>query len=145
MLKITKYSAIFNMYMAGRKMKEYDVVIIGAATSGSFFARKMAEQGFNVKVIEKLSQEKLGRRLDIFHVRKEDFEKIGIPVIEKGNPIHAFEFEEMYTKSPYDNYPKLTKDKIVGMHMPEYIALMNRWVEEKGAEFEYSAMMVFAP
>lgn len=120
-------------------MKKYDVAIIGAATSGSFFARKMAEQGFSVKVIEKLSQEKLGKRLDIFHVCKRDFGNFGIPEVEEGNPIHAFEFEDAYTKSPYDNYPKLTKDKIVGMHMPEYIALMNRWAEEKGAEFEYSA------
>jgi flavin-dependent dehydrogenase len=121
-------------------MKKFDVVIIGAATSGSFFARKMAEQGFSVKVIEKLSQDKLGKRLDIFHVCKRDFENFGIPVVEEGNPIHAFEFENAYTKSPYDNYPKLTKDIIVGMHMPEYIALMNRWAEEKGAEFEYSAI-----
>lgn len=120
-------------------MKKYDVVVIGAATSGSFFSRKMAEQGFSVKVIEKLSQDKLGKRLDIFHVCKRDFGNFGIPLVEAGNPIHAFEFENAYTKSPYDNYPKLTKDRIVGMHMPEYIALMNRWAEEKGAEFEYSA------
>lgn len=120
-------------------MKKYDVIIIGAATSGSFFARKMAEQGFSVKVIERLSQEKLGRRLDIFHVCKKDFANFGLPIVEEGNPIHAFEFENGYTKSPYDNYPKLTKDRVVGMHMPEYIALMNQWASEKGAEFEYSA------
>ena len=34
-------------------MKKYDVVVVGASTTGCWFAHKMAEQGFKVLVIEK--------------------------------------------------------------------------------------------
>ena len=30
----------------------YDVVIVGAATSGAWFGRKMAEKGYKVKIVE---------------------------------------------------------------------------------------------
>lgn len=120
-------------------MENYDVLIIGAATSGSFFAKKMAEKGYSVKVIEKLSPETLGKRLDIFHVLKRDFTTFGIPEVKEGDKEWAFEFTESLTISPYNNYPKMTMDTVVGMHMAEYILLMNRWAEKSGAVFEYSA------
>lgn len=36
-------------------MKKYDVLVVGASTTGCWFAYKMAEQGFNVLVIEKIN------------------------------------------------------------------------------------------
>lgn len=120
-------------------MSTYDVVIIGGATSGAWLARKMAKLGYKVKVIEKLSEEKLGRRLDIFHVAKREFERFGLPEVGYGDAEYAFSFDETLTSSPYNNYPKVTRDTIVGMHMAEYILLMNKLAKEDGAEIEYSA------
>lgn len=120
-------------------MNSYDVVVVGAATSGSFLARKLAEQGHSVLVIDKLTQETLGKRLDIFHVAKFEFAKHGLPLPKEGDPEWAFEFEDNVTLSPENKYPKCTKNRIVGMHMDKYIALLNRWAEEKGAKFLYGA------
>ncbi len=120
-------------------MQNYDVVIIGAATSGAWFARRMAEKGYKVKIIEKLSEKTLGRRLDIFHVAKREFERFGLPVVGNGDPEWAFSFDEALTVSPYNHFPKTTKDTIVGMHMAEYILLMNKLAIEAGAEIEYEA------
>ncbi len=117
----------------------YDVLIVGAATSGAWFGRTMAEKGYKVKIIEKLSEEKLGRRLDIFHVAKREFERFGLPMVGKGDPEWAFSFDETLTSSPYNNHPKVTRDTIVGMHMAEYILLMNKLAKEAGCEVEYSA------
>lgn len=117
----------------------YDVLVIGAATSGAWFARRMAEKGYKVKVIEKLSREKLGRRLDIFHVAKREFERFGLPVVGEGDAEYAFSFDETLTSSPYNRHPKVTRDTIVGMHMAEYILLMNKYAIEAGAEIEYEA------
>lgn len=120
-------------------MKNYDVIVIGAATSGAFFARRMAEKGYSVKVIEKLSKEKLGRRLDIFHMGKTEFKTFGLPEVHEGDPYWAFEFSNGYTAAPSGKYPKLSVYTVVGMHMYKYIELMNDWAKEKGAEFEYGA------
>ncbi|MBO5776100.1 MAG: hypothetical protein J6R35_01865, partial [Clostridia bacterium] len=84
---------------------KYDVVVIGAATSGAFFAKRMALKGYKVKVIEKLTKETLGRRLDIFHVAKAEFDRFGLPKVKEGDLEWAFEFDDNFTASPYDNYP----------------------------------------
>ncbi len=120
-------------------MDRYDVLVIGAATSGAWFSRQMAMLGYKVKVIEKLTEEKLGRRLDIFHVAKREFVRFDLPVVGEGDPEWAFSFDIGYTASPSDKYPKVTNDTIVGMHMAEYILLMNKQAKEAGAEIEYGA------
>jgi len=120
-------------------MQQYDVIIIGAATAGSFFARRMAERGHTVLILEKLPQDKLGTRLDIFHVGEGDFARYGLPRPHEGDPAWAFEFQENAACSPTGRYPKRTRIPIVGMHMPAYIARLNRWAEEGGAKIVYGA------
>lgn len=116
-----------------------DVLIVGGATSGSFFARRMAEQGFSVTVLDSSSEDKIGSKYDIFHMCKRDFEAFGLPAASKDDGTRAFEFSEGLTASPYGNFPKTTYDTVVGMHMHEYVLKMNRWAEEKGAQFIYGA------
>lgn len=118
---------------------KYDVLIVGGATSGSFFARRMAEQGFSVIVIDACTEEKIGSKYDIFHVCKRDFDNFGLPLPSKDDGTWAFEFSEGLTCSPYNNHPKTTYDTVIGMHMHEYVLKMNRWAIAKGAEFIYGA------
>lgn len=120
-------------------MKKYDVAVVGGATSGSFFAKKMAEKGYSVLVIEKNPPEKIGSRYDIFHIGRKEFEKFGIPRPVKGDKEWAFEFETNYTAAPSGKYPIKTFDPMVGLHMHEYTLLMNNWAKKYGAEFEYSS------
>lgn len=117
----------------------YDILIVGGATSGSFFARRMAEQGFSVAVIDAAAEEKIGSKYDIFHVCKRDFDNFGLPLPAKEDGTWAFEFSEGLTASPFGNFPKTTYDPVVGMHMHEYVLKMNNWAKEKGAQFIYGA------
>ena len=122
-------------------MEQYDVVIVGAATAGSYLARKIAEKGCSVLVLEQHPKEKLGRRLDIFHVAKADFARYGLPLPEKDDDF-AFEFSGGRTFSAFDRYPKKNTGTVVGMHMHRYIARLNNWAREAGAEFRYGAAFV---
>jgi flavin-dependent dehydrogenase len=122
-------------------MKKYDVVIVGAATTGSFFARRMAERGHDVLVIDKLPKDKVGAKYDIFHIAKSDFTRFGLPMPEEGDD-YAFEFTGGAAYSAFGNYPKETGGTTVGMHMHEYTMRMNRWAMEAGAEFRYGAEFV---
>ncbi len=122
-------------------MEQYDVIVVGAATAGSYFARKIAEAGHSVLVLDKLPKDSLGRRLDIFHVAAADFARFGIPLPEKNDDL-AFSFSGGQTFSAFDRYPKQSGTSVVGMHMPRYIARMNRWAQEAGAVFAYGAAFV---
>ena len=121
---------------------QYDILIVGGATSGSFFARRMAEQGYSVAVLDASPEERIGSKYDIFHMCKRDFNTFGLPEASKEDGTWAFEFTEGLTASPSGNYPKTTYDTIVGMHMHEYVLKMNRWAKEKGAEYIYGAKFI---
>lgn len=115
----------------------YDVLIVGAATSGAWFAHEMAKRGHRVKVIEKQSFEDFGRKYDIFHISREDFDRFGLPLAVPGDGAWAFEFHNFCTSSPTNRYPKRAKGHVVGLHMHEFIVKMNRWAQDAGADFEY--------
>ncbi len=103
---------------------EYDAVIIGAATSDAYFAKKMASKGHSVIMLEALSKEKLGTRMDIFHVTHTDLKTYDIPQVKQGDAAWAFEFTENHFSSPSNKYAVPTTSEIVGLHMHEYVALM---------------------
>ena len=52
-------------------MKNVDILIVGASTTGCWFAERMAREGFNVLVIEKELPENVSRSYDIFHMKTE--------------------------------------------------------------------------
>lgn len=90
----------------------YDVIVVGAATAGSYFARKLAENGVSVLVIDSKPVEKVGTKYDIFHVGREDFDKFGIPWPVKGED-YAFEFDSTHVCSAFGHYPKYSPGKVV--------------------------------
>lgn len=119
-------------------MKNYDVIVVGAATAGSYFARKLAENGVSVLVIDSQPEEKVGTKYDIFHVGRGDFDKFGLPWPEKGED-YAFEFESTHVCSAFGSYPKFSPGPVVGMHMHDYTLRLNRWAKDAGAEIKYEA------
>jgi choline dehydrogenase-like flavoprotein len=51
-----------------------DVIVVGAGTSGCYFAWRLSQAGFRTLVLEKQRLSELGRNIDIFHmdeIRKE--------------------------------------------------------------------------
>lgn len=120
-------------------MKNYDIIVAGASTTGSWFAEKMASKGFKVLVIEKCSRENLSRSYDIFHMGKEDMKKFGYPIPKSGDKDYAFEFVGGSAFSAYGNYPKKTYENTVGMHKHDYILRLNDNAVNAGAELIYEA------
>ena len=117
----------------------YDIVIIGAATSGAYFAKKMASRGYSVIMLEALSKEKLGTRMDIFHVSRTDLRTFDLPNVKEGDGAWAFEFTSNHFSSPSNKYMIPTSCETVGLHMHEYVALMVRDALDAGAKIEYGA------
>ena len=66
-------------------MKNYDVVIVGACTAGTYFSHLLAKEGLKVLVIDKDSEQNLCKRLDIFHFTRESYKQFDIPVSGPGD------------------------------------------------------------
>ncbi len=120
-------------------MKNYDIVIVGASTAGSYFARRMCEKGFSVLALDKSPKETISPAYDIFHMGRDEMEKFGLPEVHKGDGIWAFEFEEQMMMSAYGHYPKPSNSPVIGMHKHDYVVRMNEWAAEAGAEIIYNA------
>lgn len=120
-------------------MKQYDVIIVGGATSGSYFAKLLAEKGHKVLIIEKNSKSKVGSKYDIFHMPKKDFDHFNVPLPKKGDKEWGFEFERNVSLSAENKYPKVTSLEVVGLHMHEYVESLNDWCMSYGVEIEYEA------
>ena len=74
-------------------MKNYDLIIIGAGTSGAYLAHAVAKAGHSVLVIEKNSRDKAGTKYDIFHIERREFDRLGIPRPFEGDAAWAFDPE----------------------------------------------------
>ena len=121
-------------------MEKYDILVVGGSTTGSWFARRMAERGHKVLVIEKEKPDDVSRAYDIFHMSKKEMEQFGLEIPEEGSKEFGFFFEGSPMLSPYGNYPKKTVPRtIVGLHKHEYIMMMNDFAEKAGAQIIYGA------
>ena len=119
-------------------MDQYDLVVIGAGTTGAYLAEKMAKRGHSVLVIEKLPKTKVGRKYDIFHIEAKEFDRLEIPRPIEGDKAWAFEFEKNYNADPQNRFPKCQINPIVGLHMHDYTLLLDEKAEEAGAKLLYS-------
>lgn len=119
-------------------MKKVDVLIVGAATTGSYLARRMAQRGLNVLMIDRLSEEKIGTKYDIFHIGEPDFARFGLPMPLEGED-YAFRFSQSDSRSAFGRHPKPGSGTVIGMHLHDYTLRLNRWAKEAGAVIEYEA------
>lgn len=119
----------------------YDILIVGASTTGCWFAEKMASQGFRVLVVEKDEPVNVSRAYDVFHMSRPEMEQFGLIIPEPENPIRAFSFADSPMRSPYGNYPKASSGgpETIGLHKHEYIMLMAQRAIKAGAEIVYGA------
>lgn len=125
-------------------MKEYDILVVGASTTGCWFARQMAAQGFSVLVIEKEAPENVSRAYDIFHMTQGEMEQCDLDIPDDNSPLKAFSFFGSPMWSPYGNHPKgaISSTPTIGLHKHDYIMFMADKAKENGAEFIYGASFV---
>ena len=119
-------------------MKQYDIAIIGAATSGSFLARRLAEKGHSVLMLDAKAEAEIGARYDIFHIQEQDFQRFELPMPQEGEDF-AFRFTGGASYSAFDKHPKSSSGTTIGMHMHDYTLRLNRWAKEAGVEILYGA------
>ena len=56
-----------------------DVVVVGAGSSGCYFAWRLGQAGYRVIVLEKQPLEQIGQKIDIFHMDEVRFDEFGLP------------------------------------------------------------------
>jgi flavin-dependent dehydrogenase len=112
---------------------EADLVIVGAGTSGCYFAWRMAEAGFRAIVLEKRRIEDLGQQIDIFHMDTIRFEEFGIPLptgeelIGQHSTGLAWSPDlEVQNEVPYSFHV---------MHKPAFQQRLCRYAQQAGTEF----------
>ncbi len=122
---------------------KYDIIVVGASTTGAWFARRMAERGHSVLLLEKQEKYNISREYDIFHMGKGEMEKFGLEIPPEGSKEYEFTFEGSPMKSPYGNYPKYGKpNTIIGLHKHEYILMMHHFAEKAGVTICYSSPFI---
>ena len=122
-------------------MKKYDVLVVGASTTGCWFANKMAEQGFSVLVLEKNQPDDVSREYDVFHMGEKDMIKFDLLIPEERDPLREFRFTHSTMVSPYGNHPKAcAEEPVIGLHKHDYIMAMADRAKNAGAEIIYGAL-----
>ena len=121
-----------------------DVLVAGGSTTGCFFARKMAEQGYKVIVADALPAHRVGEHLPVFHVDKPKFDELGIPRPGPGDEDYIGEFAAGSYYPPsgqykmrgdpsqhivYADYPFLV------CRLPQFIQRLRAWCMDAGVEF----------
>lgn len=116
---------------------EYDTVVIGGGTAGSYFARRLAEAGHSVLVVEKDRYEDVGKRLDVFHIDLDKFERYSVPRPEPGDPDFIRIMEKSVSLSPEGLYPKDTNYPFLASRLTPFLHRLHAWAKEAGVDFQY--------
>lgn len=115
------------------KSHKFDVVIVGAGTSGSATAYYIAEKGFSVAVIDKMSLDNTGARWSNALCRS-DFDETGIPYSEppelenRSSPVGIKVYGE-------NKCIKITKETLWNINMPELCQRLQKMAKDEGAIF----------
>ena len=118
-------------------MEQYDVVIVGACTAGTYFSSLLAKEGLNVLVIDKDKEENLSKRLDIFHFTRDSYKDFNIEESKPGDEEFVRYFDVCYSKSALNNYLKTNKIRVSVMHLPLFIKRLRKKAIENGVEFKF--------
>jgi flavin-dependent dehydrogenase len=66
--------------------ENYDVIVVGAGTAGTYISWLLTKKGNSVLLVEKDEQENVGKRLDVIHFETDRIQKAGIPPFKEGEP-----------------------------------------------------------
>jgi len=115
----------------------YDVVIVGACTAGTYFANLLVKEGLKVLVIDRDSEETLAKRLDIIHFTRDSYEQFGVEPSNEGDEEFVRNFNVCYGKSALNNHLKTNYINVAVLHLPLFIKRLRKTAIENGAEFRF--------
>ncbi|MDR0399851.1 MAG: FAD-dependent monooxygenase [Treponema sp.] len=114
--------------------QDSDVLVVGACTAGLYFAGLMARQGYRVLVCDRSSEENLGRRYDIIHIRQDNFSRFGIPEPKPGDPDYVTLFHQSIHRSALDRWPKNHYSEVMVLRRGSLMKRLVTWAREQGAQ-----------
>ncbi|TFH31404.1 MAG: hypothetical protein E4G98_00070 [Promethearchaeota archaeon] len=114
-----------------------DILVIGAGPAGLYFAWKMAARGFSVHVMERDAYEKIGHRLDSFHIDSEKFAEFEMPPPEADSKELITVFGTGVNKSPYGHHPKTVHYPFHVMRLSPFLHRLVDYCKEQGVTFSF--------
>jgi digeranylgeranylglycerophospholipid reductase len=109
-----------------------DVIVVGAGTSGSYFAWRLAQAGFRVLVLEKHRLADLGQEIDIFHMDEVRFDQFGLDH-PQGEELLGYHPTGL-AWSPDLQVQNRVDYGFYVMHKPAFERRMHRLVQEAGGQ-----------
>jgi digeranylgeranylglycerophospholipid reductase len=109
-----------------------DAVVVGAGTSGCYFAWRLGQAGFHTIVLERQSLQDLGRDIDIFHMDEVRFDQFDLPH-PTGDELIAHHATGL-AWSPDLEVQNEVQYAFYVMHKPAFHQRMHRYVWEVGGE-----------
>ncbi|SDM71084.1 geranylgeranyl reductase family [Halogranum gelatinilyticum] len=122
---------------------EYDVVIVGAGTSGCYAAATIANEGLDVVVVERKDEEEAG------HIACGDALK-GADAFPEAIPKEKIEPAFTNTDVTHGRFEIPSHDTVLEIPIPGELAVLDRWefgrliiegAKEAGAEFHYDTVV----
>ena len=109
-----------------------DVLVVGAGTSGSYLAWRLAQAGCRALVLEKRALADLGQHIDIFHMDAVRFAEFGIPLPEGDEVEHLADTGLMW--SPDLQVSHEIRYPFYVMHKPLFHRRLHQQVRDSGGE-----------
>ncbi len=111
-----------------------DVIIVGAGTSGCYFAWRLGQAGFRTIVLDKRRLEELGQHLDIFHMDEVRFAEFDVPLPTEENGELLGHYATGLAWSPDLQVSNEVEYAFYVMHKPAFNRRLHRYVRETGGE-----------
>ena len=119
-------------------MLEYDVIIVGACTSGTYFSNLLALEGLKVLVIDKDKEEDLSKRLDIIHFTRDSYKDFNVEEAKEGDEDFVHNFTLVLSKSGTNEHPKRETIDVDVLHLPLFIKKLRKVAISNGVEFKFN-------
>ena len=116
---------------------QYDVVIVGACTAGTYFSNLLGKAGLRVLVIDKSTEENLRKELDIIHFTRDSYKEFGLEPSGPGDEEWVRDFEVCYSKSALDQHLKTNAISVAVLHLPLFIKRLRKKAISNGVEFRF--------
>lgn len=110
-----------------------DVVVVGAGTSGTYLAWRLAQAGCSCLLLEREPLDRLGASIGPFHMEEEAFERFDIPPPEGDELLHRLETLTMW--SPDHSRRVTARLTTLDMDKPRFMRRLRSYAEAAGAEF----------